>query len=131
MWGFGGRTPPTKWTVLAGAGLWDFEHDLTQSVAIYEHLSPAREALVILKHGYSRFHRTELDCVLRSLGVTTVTNGAPRRSSVAEARRVVGIRHGHKVLFCADVNLTDDPTTHEADLKTLRWGFTRVVPGVG
>jgi nicotinamidase-related amidase len=34
---------------------------------------------------------------------------------------------GYKVVFGSDVNATNDPELQEAELKTLRYGFARVM----
>ena len=35
--------------------------------------------------------------------------------------------HGYKVIFGSDINSTDDPVIQDAELRTLRRGFARVM----
>jgi nicotinamidase-related amidase len=38
--------------------------------------------------------------------------------------------HGYRVIFGSDVTSTTDPKLHEAELRTLRRGFARVMTAV-
>jgi nicotinamidase-related amidase len=119
--------PITEWVVPVGAGLSEFEHDLLQTVAIYEDLKPAAEDLVILKHCYSGFYGTELDLVLRSLQVTTIVICGTMTNYCCGSTAREAFWHGYKVIFGSDINSSDSPVHQEAELQTLRRGFVRIM----
>lgn len=120
--------PTTEWVVPIGADVTEYEHDIMQSVAIYEDLAPQKDDLVVLKHCYSGFHGTELDLVLRALDVSTVVICGTMTNYCCSSTAREAFWHGYKVIFGSDVNSTDDPAIQEAELKTLRRGFARVMP---
>jgi nicotinamidase-related amidase len=119
--------PITEWVVPLGAGVSEFEHDLLQTVAIYEDLKPAAEDLVILKHCYSGFHGTELDLVLRSLQVTTIVICGTMTNYCCGSTAREAFWHGYKVIFGSDINSSDSAVHQEAELQTLRRGFVRIM----
>jgi nicotinamidase-related amidase len=119
--------PITEWVVPIGGGVSDFEHEVLQSVAIFEDLAPTGDDLVVLKHCYSGFHGTELDLVLKSLGVTTVVICGTMTNFCCGSTAREAFWYGYKVIFGSDVNSTDDPVLNEAELQTLRRGFARVM----
>jgi nicotinamidase-related amidase len=120
--------PTTEWVVPIGADVAEYAHDIMQSVAIYEDIAPQQDDLVVLKHCYSGFHGTELDLVLRALDVSTVVICGTMTNYCCSSTAREAFWHGYKVIFGSDVNSTDDPEIQEAELKTLRRGFARVMP---
>jgi nicotinamidase-related amidase len=119
--------PMTERVVPIGGVLSDFEHEVFQSVAIFEDLAPTGDDLVVLKHCYSGFHGTGLDLVLKSLGVTTVVICGTMTNFCCGSTAREAFWHGYKVIFGSDVNSTDDAIVNEAELQTLRRGFARVM----
>jgi nicotinamidase-related amidase len=106
------------------------EHDvegILEEVRIYEDLAPVGDDLLILKHCYSGFYGTELDLVLRSLNVSTVVICGTMTNYCCGATAREAFWHGYKVIFGSDVNSTDDPAQQEAELRTLRRGFARIM----
>jgi nicotinamidase-related amidase len=101
--------------------------EIMQRVAIYEDIAPQEQDLVILKHCYSGFRGTELDLVLRSLGVTTVVICGTMTNFCCSSTAREAFWHGYRVIFGSDVNSTDDPLAQEAELGTLRRGFARIM----
>jgi nicotinamidase-related amidase len=106
-----------------------FAGQILQRVAIYEPLAPAPEDLVVLKHVYGGFTGTELDLVLKSLDITTVAICGTMSNFCCGATARQAFWHGYKVIFGSDVTSTTDPKLHEAELRTLRRGFARVMSG--
>jgi nicotinamidase-related amidase len=96
-------------------------------VRIYEDLAPVGDDLLILKHCYSGFYGTELDLVLRSLDVSTVVICGTMTNFCCGATAREAFWHGYKVIFGSDVNSTDDDELQEAELRTLRRGFARIM----
>jgi nicotinamidase-related amidase len=106
-----------------------FAGQILQRVSIYAPLAPAPDDLVVLKHVYGGFTGTELDLVLKSLGVTTVAICGTMSNFCCGATARQAFWHGYKVIFGSDVTSTTDPKLHEAELRTLRRGFARVMSG--
>jgi nicotinamidase-related amidase len=121
--------PITEWLVpvVTAASEHDVEEGVLHEVKIYEELAPVGDDLLILKHCYSGFYGTELDLVLRSLGATTIVICGTMSNFCCGATAREGFWHGYKVIFGSDVNSTDDPELHEAELRTLRRGFARIM----
>jgi nicotinamidase-related amidase len=119
--------PRTEWIVPIAEGFEGLEHELFQKVSFYGPLQPEKEDLVVLKHCYSGFHGTELDLVLRSLGVTTLVISGTMTNYCCGATAREAFWHGYGVVFGSDVNSTDDPDLHEAEIRTLRRGYARIM----
>src|SRR6478752_5460613 len=118
--------PRTEWLVPIADGFAGFEHDLFQTVSFYEPLKPDPQDLVILKHCYSGFHGTELDLVLRGLGIRTLVITGTMSNYCCGATAREAFWHGYGVIFGSDVTSSDDDELHEAELRTLRRGFARI-----
>jgi nicotinamidase-related amidase len=119
--------PVTDWLVPMAAGLEELGDELFQRVSFYGPLQPEGEDLVVLKHCYSGFHGTELDLVLRSLGVHTVVIAGTMTNYCCGATAREAHWRGYGVIFGSDVTSTDDPDLHEAELRTLRRGYARIM----
>jgi nicotinamidase-related amidase len=119
--------PVTEWVVPISAGFEGLEHDLFQKVSFYGPLQPSGDDLVILKHCYSGFHSTELDLVLRGLGVKTIVITGTMSNYCCGATAREGFWHGYGVIFGSDVTSSDDPELHEAEIRTLRRGYARIM----
>jgi nicotinamidase-related amidase len=120
--------PITEWLVpvVTHASQHDVE-GILEEVRIYEDLAPVGDDLLILKHCYSGFYGTELDLVLRSLNVSTIVICGTMTNYCCGATAREAFWHGYKVIFGSDVNSTDDPAQQEAELRTLRRGFARIM----
>jgi nicotinamidase-related amidase len=118
--------PRTEWLVPIADGFAGFEHDLFQTVSFYGPLKPDPQDLVILKHCYSGFHGTELDLVLRSLGIRTLVITGTMSNYCCGATAREAFWHGYGVIFGSDVTSSDDDELHDAELRTLRRGFARI-----
>ncbi|HUY97723.1 MAG TPA: isochorismatase family cysteine hydrolase [Verrucomicrobiae bacterium] len=116
-------TPP----VPIGAAADAYADQLFQRVAIWEEIAPGPDDLVVLKHCYSGFQGTALPAVLRSLGVATVAIAGTMTNYCCGATAREAYWHGLRVLFGSDINSTDDPTLHQAELRTLQRGYARIV----
>ena len=88
---------------------------------------PEERDLVVLKHCYSGFHGTELDLVLRGLDISTLVISGTMTNFCCGATAREAFWHGYKVVFGSDINSTDDPQLHDAELQTLRRGFARIM----
>lgn len=119
--------PTTEWLVPIAQGFEGLEHELFQKVSFYGPLQPAEQDLVVLKHCYSGFHSTELDLVLKSLGVKTIVIAGTMSNYCCGATAREGFWHGYGVIFGSDVTSSDDPELHEAEVRTLRRGYARIM----
>ena len=119
--------PTTEWIVPIAQGFEGLEADLFQKVSFYGPLQPSDEDHVVLKHCYSGFHATELDLVLKSLGVRTIVIAGTMSNYCCGATAREAFWHGYGVVFGSDVTSSDDPELHEAEIKTLRRGYARIM----
>lgn len=121
--------PITEWVVPIGQGVGDYAtpDGILQQVRIYEPIAPSGDDLLILKHCFSGFYGTELDLVLRSLGVTTLVICGTMTNFCCGATAREAFWHGYKVIFGEDVNSSDDQDLHDAEIKTLRRGYARIM----
>ena len=119
--------PITEWLVPIGQGVGDYADGILKEVRIYDPIKPSGDDLVILKHCFSGFYGTELDLVLKSLGITTIVICGTMSNFCCGATAREGFWHGYKVIFGEDVSSSDDAALHEAEVKTLRRGFARIM----
>lgn len=119
--------PTTEWIVPISQGFEGLEEELFQKVSFYGPLQPAEQDLVVLKHCYSGFHGTELDLVLKSLGVKTVVIAGTMSNYCCGATAREAFWHGYGVVFGSDITSSDDPELHEAEVRTLRRGYARIM----
>ena len=83
--------------------------------------------IMISKSCYGAFTGTPLDSVLKNLGVDTVIVCGTMTNYCCGTTAREAHAHGYKTVFGSDINSTDDPQVHEAELKTLRRGFALVL----
>jgi nicotinamidase-related amidase len=110
-----------------GQGLEEYADEIFQRVAIYPDLAPATQDLVVLKHCYSGFHGTPLDAVLKALRAETVVISGTMTNFCCGATAREAFWHGYQVVFGADINSTDDPELHQAELRTLGRGYAQIM----
>jgi nicotinamidase-related amidase len=123
----GRNFPITETLVPIGEDVANYASSILQEVAIFEDLAPQERDLVVLKHCYSGFHGTELDLVLRGLDISTLVISGTMTNYCCGATAREAFWHGYKVVFGSDINSTDDPQLHDAELQTLRRGYARIM----
>lgn len=94
---------------------------------ICEELAPLPDEVVIHKPSYGAFYDTPLDTILRNLEKDTVIISGTLTNFCCGTTARQAYDRGYKVVFGSDVNATDLPEMHEAELKVLRKGFARVL----
>ncbi len=104
----------------------DFPEVFTK-VLIYDELKPREGDILIQKHGYGCFFQTALDTILRRLGVTTVVICGTVTNICCGTTAREAFAYGYKVVFGSDVNSSDDQGQHDAEVKTLRRAFARIM----
>jgi len=83
--------------------------------------------IVIAKPSYGAFTGTALDYILKNRKVDTVIICGTMTNYCCGTTAREAHSHGYKVVFGSDINSTDDPQLHLAELKTLRRGFGLVL----
>lgn len=123
----GRNFPITETLVPIGKYVATYADKILQRVAIFEPLGPAQQDLVVLKHCYSGFHGTELELVLRSLDISTLVIAGTMTNYCCGATAREAFWRGFKVVFGSDINSSDDDDLHEAEIRTLRRGYARIM----
>jgi nicotinamidase-related amidase len=118
--------PEVIWLVPAGESMADFPEVFTK-VLIYDELKPREGDILIQKHGYGCFFQTALDTILRRLGVTTVVICGTVTNICCGTTAREAFAYGYKVIFGSDVNSSDDQEQHDAEVRTLRRAFARIM----
>ncbi len=90
--------------IARGEALADGEH----GVAIYPAIAPQDHEIVIKKHRYSAFCGTDLDMVLRGLGVRTVVITGVTTENCCHATARDAFFHNYEVVVLSDATATDD-----------------------
>ena len=96
-------------------------------VPTYHEIRPLDGEKVILKHRYSAFFDTDLHTYLRGCEVDTVIIAGCMTNYCCGATARDAFFRDYKVIFGSDLNATDNQELHEAELKTLRRGYARVI----
>ena len=94
---------------------------------IWHELAPQPDDFVIHKPSYGAFFDTPLETILRNLGRDTVIICGAMTNLCCSTTARQAYERSLKVVFGSDVNATNDPVLQEAELKTLRYGFARVL----
>jgi nicotinamidase-related amidase len=99
-----------------------------RETATVRDLAPLPGEKVIPKHRYSAFYDTDLDTYLRGCGVDTVIISGCMTNYCCGATARDAFFRNYKVIFGEDITATDSRELHDAELKTLRRGYARVIP---
>ena len=94
-----------------------------ECAAVIEELVPQPGDLVIDKYGYGAFHGTDLDRLLRELGVASLlVTGTVTQICVEETAREA-FHHGYQTTVAADAVSSFAPDLHAAALKNFAMKF--------
>ena len=94
---------------------------------IWDEISPLTGEIVIYKPSYGAFYDTPLETILRNQKKDTIIICGTLTNYCCGMTARQGYERGFKVILGSDVTSTNDPVMHEAELKVLRAGFTRVL----
>ncbi|WP_078430522.1 cysteine hydrolase family protein [Alkalihalobacterium alkalinitrilicum] len=95
---------------------------------IYSGIYPLpTERVIRTKHAYCSFAGTDLDYVLRNLGVKTLIIAGTLTNFCCESTARTGYFLNYHIVFGEDINATDSAIAHDATLRTMRRGFGRVL----
>jgi nicotinamidase-related amidase len=97
-------------------------------VPTHHEIAPLPGEKVIQKHRYSAFFDTDLHTYLRGCDVDTLIITGCMTNYCCGATARDAFYRDYKVIFGSDLTATDNRELHEAELKTLRRGYARVVP---
>ncbi len=82
--------------------------DGSPGVAIFSDVAPRGDEIVITKHRFSAFYGTDLEIVLRGLGVTTVVITGVTTENCCHATARDAFFRDFQVVFLSDANATTD-----------------------
>ncbi len=99
-----------------------------EDVPTYHEIAPEPGEKIIQKHRYSAFFDTDLHTYLRGCDVDTVIITGCMTNYCCGATARDAFFRDYKVIFGSDVTATDNRELHDAELKTLRRGYARVIP---
>ena len=99
----------------------------SEDVPTYHEIRPLEGEKVILKHHYSALFDTDLHTYLRGCKVDTVIISGCMTNYCCGATARDAFFRDYKVVFSSELNATDSQELHEAELKTLRRGYARVI----
>lgn len=98
----------------------------TKDAEIYPDLAPLPQEKVIYKHRYSAFYNTDLEIVLRCLGITDIIVTGIMTNLCCESTARDAYFRDHRVFFLMDATGTINEELHLATLKNLAFGFAYV-----
>jgi len=98
----------------------------TWGAEIIDELKPCQDEHLVAKKGFGSFANTQLDTVLRNLGVTTcVVTGVTTCDCVSNTVRG-GVEHNYRTILVSDAVAEVSRETHEGELKTMSRVFADV-----
>jgi nicotinamidase-related amidase len=99
----------------------------TKDAEIHPELTPLLEEKIISKHRYSAFYNTDLEIVLRCLGITDLVICGVMTNLCCESTTRDAYFRDLRVFFLLDATGTVNEELHLATLKNLAFGFAYVV----
>ena len=99
----------------------------TREAEIHPDLTPLSEEKVIRKHRYSAFYNTDLEIVLRCLGITDLIISGVMTNLCCESTARDAFFRDLRVFFLLDATGTVNEELHLATLKNLAFGFAYVI----
>jgi ureidoacrylate peracid hydrolase len=98
----------------------------SRGVEIYPGLKPRKDEKIIWKHRYSAFYNTDLEIVLRGMGVTDLIITGVLTNVCCESTARDAFFRDFRVFFLADATASSEPEFHVAALKNLAYAFAYV-----
>jgi nicotinamidase-related amidase len=100
---------------------------LFQEARFPKELAPRPDEIVILKPSYGAFYDTPLDTILRNQGCDTVIITGTLTNLCCGTTARQAYERGYEVVVGSDLMATNDPEVQAAEIKTLRYGFARIL----
>lgn len=101
--------------------------NLFQQPEIVPELRPIPGEILLLKPSYGAFYDTPLDTILRNLECDTVIITGTMTNLCCGTTARQAYERGYKVIFASDLTATNLKELQEAEVKTLRYGFARIL----
>lgn len=98
----------------------------TPESEVHEDIAPLPKEKVVLKHRYSSFYNTDLEIVLRGLGIEDVVISGIMTNMCCETTAREAFMRDLRVFFLADATGTVSEEMHYASLLNLAYGFAFV-----
>jgi len=103
----------------------------TRGVGILREIRPLDGDRVVWKQRYSAFYNTNLEVVLRGMGVTDLVITGVLTNVCCESTARDAFFRDFRVFFVADATATTEPELHAASLKNMAYAFAYVVTTEG
>jgi nicotinamidase-related amidase len=116
-----GSTMPNRYPTVPNDPAW------FRDGVVWHELAPRDEEIIIHKPSYGAFFDTPLQTILGNLGRDTIIVCGTLTNYCCGSTARQGYERGFKVVLGSDVCGTDDPVANDAELRTLRRGFARVL----
>ncbi len=91
----------------------------TRGAEIVADLAPLPGEFVVVKKRWSAFFQTELDLLLRRLGVTGLAVAGVQTPNCVRATVYDAVSLDYEVVVLADATAAQDPETHRANLRDM------------
>jgi len=112
------RFPPLREYQFIVEGTWGAD--------IIDELKPQKGEHLVIKKGYGGFNNTELDTILRNLGVSTCVV-AGITTCVCGSTTIRGAtEHNYRTIVVGDAMAEVHRELHEAELKVFEWAYADV-----
>lgn len=92
----------------------------SQGAQIYDAIAPQGDDIVIEKHNYSGFFKTELDDTLKSLGVDSLIVAGLYSNICCRLTCIDAFQNGYKVTIAREAMTSFDESAYEGDLEYLK-----------
>lgn len=92
----------------------------SQGAQVYDAVAPQNNDIVIEKHNYSGFFKTELDSVLRDLEVDSLVVAGLYSNICCRLTCIDAFQHGYKVTIAREAMTSFDESAYESDLEYLK-----------
>ena len=99
----------------------------TWGAEFYEGICPREDERVVVKHRYSGFIDTDLDLILRSLGIKTLIMTGVATNVCVESTSRDGFMKDFRIIFVKDCSATTEQKLHEGTLENIERYFGTVV----
>lgn len=103
----------------------------TRGVEIVKQIRPLSGDRIVWKHRYSAFYNTNLEVILRGLGVTDLVITGVLTNVCCESTARDAFFRDFRVFFVADATATTEPELHAGSLKNMAYAFAYVVTAEG
>ena len=100
----------------------------TWGAEFVDELRPREHEVVITKYTYDGFVGTDLDSILRKLGVKTLVLAGIDSDVCVRDTAAHGFALGYNVVLAEDAVAADDPTAHAGFLQSFGEHYGKVVP---